>query len=385
MRRNIKIDIPGESLSYDIVVGSGLLATCGEAAKKVLPVQAQKICLVSNKKVFGLYGAAVKKSLNKAGFKVSVWLMRDGERHKSFDSLQQLLSFLSEQKFSRTDAIVALGGGVVGDLAGFAASVYQRGIPVLQMPTTLVSQIDSSVGGKTAVNTKFGKNLVGTFYQPSGVLIDIETLQTLPRRELTAGFCEAIKQGAISGPQLFGKTKQFLEQFPVREFRSSFGAENNDLHVKLAGLIHDQIRFKAEIVSGDQKEDPGKSDPRSRKILNFGHTVGHALEKVTEYKRLKHGEAVGYGILAAAKLSKSLEIFSEDGLNLLSDVVRLAGGLPKLDGITVGEIIKALAFDKKKSGKTITWILLKDIGKPVLIPDSDIPVQLIRQSIKSIL
>lgn len=383
MQKNIKIDIAGESVFYDINVGSGTLARCGEWVRSVLPTETQKIAIVSNKKVFGLYGATVKKSLVKAGFKVETWLMQDGEKPKNFGSLQNLLSFLSENKFTRGDAIVAFGGGVVGDLTGFAASIYLRGIPFLQIPTTLVSQIDSSVGGKTAVNTAFGKNLIGTFYQPAGVMVDVETLRTLPRRELTAGFCEAIKQGAISGDKLFDQTKKFLENYPVKEFDNGF--RRDDFNEDLIGFITSQIAFKAEIVAGDQKEDLKRTDGRSRKILNFGHTIGHALEKVTAYKRLKHGEAVGYGILAAANLSKGLELLDENSLNLLSNVVRSAGKLSKLNNVLVDEVFQALAFDKKRSGKTTTWILLKKIGDPILVPESEIPISLIKKTIKAIL
>jgi len=281
---------------------------------------------------------------------------------------------------------VVLGGGVVGDLAGFAASIYLRGIPFLQIPTTLVSQIDSSVGGKTAVNTEHGKNLIGTFYQPNGVLIDVDTLQTLPGRELTAGFCEAVKQGAIADKKLFNLTRDFLLQYPIGEFSILYADKRSEaLKTALIELVKAQVSFKAEIVSGDQKEELGRKDGRSRKILNFGHTIGHALEKATNYKVLKHGEAVGYGMRAAGEISKNLDILDENSLNLLLDVVSLAGKLPKLDGITVDEVVRAASFDKKKAGKAITWILLKNIGEPVLVTDTEIPVSLVKNSIKTIL
>jgi 3-dehydroquinate synthase len=386
MNQNVKVKTFSESGSYEISIGDGLLAGCGEWARGCLPGGTGKLLIVSNQKVFGLYGGKVRKSLEKAGFKPTVWLMRDGERHKNFRSLQQLLSFLSEQKFTRIDAVVALGGGVVGDLAGFAAAVYLRGIPVLQIPTTLLAQIDSSVGGKAAVNTRHGKNLIGAFYQPSGVLIDIDTLQTLPRRELTAGFCEAVKQGAVAGRKLFGQTKLFLETYPVKGFSRYFQANKNDeFKPALVSLIKAQVSFKAAIVAGDQKESLARKDARSRKILNFGHTIGHALEKAAGYRKLKHGEAVGYGMLAAAELAKNLDILDKNSLNLLSDVVHLAGELPKLRGIESDKIIRALAFDKKKAGENITWILLKKIGLPVLVGDNEIPISMVKRSIKTIL
>lgn len=390
MDRTVKIKTFGETAAYDIRIGSGLLDLCGEWARGCLPPgpsgPTQKIALISDRKVFKLYGDRAQRSLAKAGYKVSFSLIPDGEQHKNFRSLQQVLSFLGEQKFTRADAVVALGGGVVGDLTGFAAAVYLRGIPFLQIPTTVVSQIDSSVGGKTAINSEHGKNLIGAFYQPHGVLIDVDTLRTLPRRELTAGFCEAVKQGAIAGKKLFAQTRNFLQRYRIDRLSEYYTSENGaDFKVELINLVKAQVSFKAGIVSGDQKEALGRKDGRSRKILNFGHTIGHALEKVTDYKALKHGEAVGYGILAAAEISKNLDILDKNSLNLLSDVVRLAGRLPKLDQISVAEVIQAISFDKKKAGSTVTWILLEKIGAPVLVTDNEIPASLIKQSIKTIL
>ncbi len=383
MDQTVKVKTSGEPRSYPITIGAGLLEACGEWAVDCLPHETRKIAIVSNKKVFGLYGDKVKKGLERAGFKTAVWLMPDGERYKNFRTLEQLLSFLSEQKFTRIDAVAALGGGVIGDLAGFAAAVYLRGIPVLQIPTTLLAQIDSSVGGKTAVNTGHGKNLVGAFYQPNGVLIDVDTLQTLPRREVTAGFCEVVKQGSVAGQKLFDQTRAFLQTYPVKGFSGYF--KNDKFQTELISLIKAQVFFKAGIVAQDQKESLTRKDARSRKILNFGHTVGHALEKTTGYRKLKHGEAVGYGMMAAGEIAKNLDILDENSLNLLLDVVKLAGDLPKLPGIDIEEIIRALAFDKKKAGENITWILLKKIGVPVLIEGNRIPVSLIRRSIKTIL
>ncbi len=389
MDQAVKINIPGENQAYGIEIGAGRLKTCGEWAKKCLAAHTgdtRKILIVSNKKVFGLYGEQVRKSLVRNGYRVSTWLMPDGEKYKNLKSLQKLLAFLGAQGFTRADAVVALGGGVVGDLAGFAAAVYLRGIPVLQIPTTLLSQIDSSVGGKTAINTEYGKNLVGAFYQPRGVLIDIETLQTLPRRELTAGFCEAIKQAALAGRPLFNRTAGVLETYGTGKFAGFFdGPGGEKFRDRLAELIMAQVAFKAKIVAGDQKEGLKRLDPQSRKILNFGHTVGHALEKVFNYQRLKHGEAVGYGMLAAGEISKNLGFLDKNSLKSLVDVIGYAGPLPSIGNIKPEDVIKAAAFDKKKAGSVTTWILLKEIGKPVLIGDDKIPAPVVKQSIKTIL
>ncbi|MDQ3800225.1 MAG: 3-dehydroquinate synthase [Acidobacteriota bacterium] len=381
--QKVKVELSGNAHEYEIEIGRDLLNGCGEWAKKCLSEKARKIVVVSNPKIFRLYGEAAKNSLEKSGFEVSVWLMKDGERHKSFRSLEAALRFFSEIKLKRTDAVVALGGGVVGDLAGFAAAVYLRGIAFLQIPTTLLAMIDSSVGGKTAVNTEFGKNLIGAFHQPRGVLIDVDVLQTLPRRELTAGFCEAVKQGAIADEKLFNQTAGFLRNYsPPQQFKKFFSRQ--DFSENLQKLIAAQVAFKAEIVSQDERESADRSDRKSRKILNFGHTVGHALEKVTDYKRFKHGEAVGYGILAAAEISKEVANFVQDDIKSLNDVVRLAGNLPTADGIRIEDVIKAISFDKKSIGESLQWILLEKIGNPKIFSDRDIPKTVIEKSLRKI-
>jgi 3-dehydroquinate synthase len=360
------------SSSYNVQIGAGLIENCGKSARSSLRANTRKIAIISNKKVYGLYGNRLQTSLKRAGFETPVWLIGDGERFKSLRSFETALAFFSQSGLTRTDAVIALGGGVVGDLTGFAAAVYLRGIPFLQVPTTLLSMIDSSVGGKTGVNSAFGKNLIGAFHRPYGVFADVETLKTLPKRELTAGFCEAVKQGAISGAKLFNKTSKFLE--------------NNDIADmdELSELIQDQIAFKAKIVAGDEQESVSRTDPKSRKILNFGHTLAHALEKVTNYRYFKHGEAVGWGILFAAHLSKILDILDQHELKLLCDVVHRTGTLPEINKIDPQKIIEAFRFDKKVIGEQPQWILLNGIGKPVIVPGTDIPKSAIRQALKAI-
>jgi len=310
-------------------------------------------------------------------------LMKDGERHKTVHSAESVLKFFSEKQLSRTDAAVALGGGVVGDLAGFASAVYLRGISFLQIPTTLLAMIDSSVGGKTGVNSTFGKNLIGAFHQPKGVLIETSTLKTLPTRELTAGFCEAVKQGAIGSQALFTKTGDFLAAFPPSDF-SQF-ADGKKFQTQLSDLIFSQIAFKAEIVAGDASEASSRNDRKSRKILNFGHTLAHALEKVTDYKYLKHGEAVGYGILFAAELSKSLAIYSENDVKLLNDVLHRAGPLPRLANINALEVFEAFSHDKKHLSGSLQMILLKGIGNPVILNEIDLPRSTVLKTLKKFL
>ena len=379
----INLNLTGRVAEYEIAIGAGILSASGNSLRDYLGKNVRRVAVVSNRKVFRLYGETVKRSLKSAGFEVCVFLMGDGERYKNFRVLENTLRFFGEKKLKRSDAVVALGGGVVGDLAGFAAAVYLRGVAFLQIPTTLLSMIDSSVGGKTAVNTEFGKNLIGAFYQPVGVLVDVETLRTLPRRELTAGFCEAVKQGAIADRQLFDRTAEFLRNYSPNNFKKYFTDEI--FLADLQTLLTAQISFKAGIVLQDEREDEARNDAKSRKILNFGHTVGHALEKVTNYKTFKHGEAVGYGILVAGEIAKNIGIFAKDELNLLYDVVASVGKLPTAANIDIEKIIQAFEFDKKSTADSLKWILLEKIGKPKIVESRDISPEILQKSLTSVL
>jgi 3-dehydroquinate synthase len=253
----------------------------------------------------------------------------------------------------------------------------------LQIPTTLLAMIDSSVGGKTGVNSDFGKNLIGAFHQPNGVLIDVETLKTLPHRELVAGFCEAIKHGAIASRELFSLTSGFLQNYPLKNFRKF--SDDVQFLSKFENLLAAQVAFKAEIVMNDEREAAGRTDAKSRKILNFGHTLGHALEKVTDYKYFKHGEAVGYGILFASELSKKLEILDANELKLLNDVFQNIGSLPETKNIQIEKVVQAFSFDKKNIGRSLQWILLKGIGEPVILSNTEIPEKSLQKTLKKIL
>lgn len=371
MTETVRVATREKAASYEIRIGGGLLPAVGEWAAATLGGRPGRVAIISNKKVFGLYGESALSSLTAAGFQPFVYLIGDGERFKSLKTLEKTLEFLSRNGLSRTDAVLALGGGVVGDLAGFAASVYLRGIDFLQVPTTLLSMIDSSVGGKTGVNSSFGKNLIGSFYQPRGVLIDTDTLRTLPAREVTAGFCEAVKQGAIGGRKLFNATAKYLQNLEGK--RLSERLDDGRFSVELASMLAAQVSFKARIVAGDERESAERMDARSRKVLNFGHTFGHALEKVTNYRYLRHGEAVGHGIKFASALSKNLGLLALDEVKLLNDVVRRAGKLPPIDNIDPREIFATFKYDKKMINDSLHWILLERLGKPVIFPHSKIP------------
>lgn len=369
--QKITIGFSESSAAYDIEIGSGTIGTAGKWARRRLGKATSRVVVLSNPTVFKLYGDAVENSLIESGFTVSHFLMKDGEEHKSLRTAESALKALSEAGLGRTDAVVALGGGVVGDLAGFVSAVYLRGIAFLQIPTTLLAMIDSSVGGKTGVNSAFGKNLIGAFHQPKGVLIDVSTLATLPQRELTAGFCEMIKHGAIAGKPLLKRTDELLARYPIDEF--SRHLSDTTFRAEISGLIASNVEFKARIVAGDERESSARTNSTSRKILNFGHTLAHALEKVTGYKYLRHGEAVGYGILFAAELSKTLALIDINSVNLLNGVVHRAGTLPPLNDLDPQEVFEAFSFDKKVVAGSLQMILLKAIGKPVIVSGDDIP------------
>ncbi len=344
---------------YEIKIGFGVIENVGNDARRWLGPHARRIAVISNKTVFEIYGQLSVLSLRTAGFEVSSCLLRDGEQAKSLNSIQNLISFLSNENFERSDGILALGGGVVGDVAGFAAAIYLRGLPFIQVPTTLLAQIDSAVGGKTAVNLKTGKNLVGAFHQPAGVLSDVRTLQSLPRRELVAGLCECVKQGVVSGKPLFNQTRRVLG-----ELNSS---SVTLMSLPLVKMIAAHCAFKAAVVKGDEREDRDRSDRRSRRILNFGHTAGHALEAVTRYKRFRHGEAVGVGMLVAGELSKHLGMLPAAELELLREAVRQCGRLPRTDDLDENDILEAIAHDKKSVSGSVQWVLLEGIGRPRIV------------------
>src|SRR2546421_2393155 len=392
--QRVQVRLPARKQEYEIKIDADLLSELGRSARVCLGEGPRRTAVISNKTVFDLYGERVVKSLRASGFKIAHWLMNEGEQHKSLRSLEKALFFLSEAGLERGDAIVALGGGVVGDLAGFAAAVYLRGIAFVQVPTTLLAQIDSSVGGKTGVNTSAGKNLVGAFHQPAAVLIDTETLRTLPPRELTAGWCEAIKQGAVGDRKLFGRTRKFLEDEARRKKDKRRGGEIDERGYEerdekrdeeLSRIIAAQCAFKARIVAGDEREEVSRADARSRRVLNFGHTVGHALEALTGYRRFRHGEAVGYGMIAAAEISKRLGLLDRSELESLREVVRLAGHLPEASDLDTETVCRALRSDKKAVGGSVRWVLLERIGRARIVDGRDVPDALVRASVRAAL
>jgi len=371
----LQISLKSNSRTSDLKIASGIRRDLGQLISDSDEFVPRRVLIFSNKRVFGLYGKEVVASLRRNKLQVFEFLMPEGERYKSFRVLEQAVSFLGNSHFERNDLVVALGGGVVGDLAGFSASVYLRGIPFIQMPTTLLAQIDSSVGGKTGINLSVGKNMVGSFYQPPLVLIDTETLSTLPKRELVAGFCEMVKQSLVANKSLFKTTTQLLAQ-----------AQNDRgvIHTsEFEALIAAHCEFKASIVANDEREATNRLDTRSRRILNFGHTTAHAIEAITHYKVFRHGEAVGYGILVAGEISKNLGLLSDVELESLRYAVQHCGQLPRADNLDIDQIIRALERDKKSVAGQINWVLLGGIGSPRIVPGSEISAKLLRLSLRT--
>jgi len=349
---------------YDIFIESGSLVRTGEIARTALG-KARRIALFSNARVFELCGKRVERSLREAGFLPLVHLVSDGERAKSIRTAERAWTALLANRFERGDAVLALGGGVVGDLAGFVAATFLRGIPYLQVPTTLLAQIDSSVGGKTGINHPLGKNLIGAFHQPAAVIIDPSVLRTLPRRELRAGLYEALKYGIIRDAELTAFLKDRMTQIQAL-----------DLDV-LTSIITRCCEIKAEVVAADEREGG------IRKILNFGHTVGHALEAVTAFRLLKHGEAVGYGMKCATSIAERIGLIAgSEALEIVKDVNAI-GPLPSIERLASTEITAAMAHDKKVVRGRLSLILPTRIGDVVVRDDIAMPV--VRSAVRALI
>jgi 3-dehydroquinate synthase len=358
----------------EISAGAGILDDLGREARRILGSSTQKIAIISNANVFSLFGRNVARSLREGNFTVSEWLMGDGERYKSLPTLESALEFLSVFNLARTDAVLSLGGGVVGDVAGLAAALHLRGVPLMHAPTTFLAQIDASIGGKTAVNTGVGKNVIGAFHQPVAVWIDTLTLKTLPPRELTSGWCEAVKQGAAGSSVLFRDTYGFLR----RSCSDSTGPAEPSVQMLMA-----HCAFKGSIVSRDEREETSRSDPKSRRILNFGHTTAHALETVSGYRRFRHGEAVGYGMIVAGEISARLGLLPPSELKLLRDAVSLCGHLPRADNLDAASIVKVIGHDKKRVRDEMKWVLLERIGRARIVDGREISPDLLRASLQA--
>jgi len=345
------IQVSLDSRSYQILIGTGLLRTLGDRCAE-LPLT-RRAMVVTNPAVNRLYGAAALASLRRAGFHTSIVQVPGGERAKSLSQTARLYRAFLRHRMDRRSAVIALGGGVIGDLAGYAAATYLRGLPLIQVPTTLLAQVDSSVGGKVAVNLPEGKNLVGAFYQPSLLVADTETLRSLPSRELRAGLAEVVKYGMIADPELFHYIDVNLDAILRIEPEP------------LAFLVARSCAIKARVVEQDEREEG------LRAILNFGHTVGHALEAASGYRRLLHGEAISIGMVVATKLSVMRGLCGEEDLQRVRSLLARIG-LPTSTKLSSTRIIKTIGYDKKIKNNVIHFVLTKGLGHVTVAAISDL-------------
>jgi len=334
--------------SYDIRIGTGLLSEVGSSLRGL--GFSGRVGVVTDPVVRRLHAPTVMRSLRSAGYEAHAIVVPAGERAKTLRWVSVILDELARGRFERGSVLLALGGGVVGDLAGFAAAVFVRGIPFVQVPTTLVAQVDSSVGGKTGVNHPVGKNLIGAFHQPRLVLIDPETLNTLPRREWIAGLAEVIKYGMIADEKLFA----YLEQHMDALLRMEQGPVTH--------IIARSCQIKASVVEEDERE----SD--RRRVLNYGHTVGHALEALAGYRRLVHGEAVAIGMVQEADLSHHLGHCSGEVVARQRALVREAGLPDRLPRVTFSDLWAAMQHDKKVAHGRVYCVLPERIGAVTITP-----------------
>ena len=340
---------------YPVFVGCGLLNKLGEKVEEL--GYSGRVAIISDETVFSIYGHRTEEVLREVGLIVNSFVVPSGEENKTIDSAIKIYDFLVEKQIERGDILIALGGGMVGDLAGFVAATFLRGISWVQVPTSLVAMVDASIGGKVGINHSLGKNLIGTFYQPSFVLADCDTLISLPKRELTSGWAEVIKYGLITDEGFL----RFLE------------ANVNKLTDLELATVHQAIvrsvTIKSQIVSEDEKE-VGK-----RIILNYGHTIAHGLEAASQYRQFLHGEAVAIGMMGAAKLSQKRGLLSVKAVEWQQSLLQRFGLVVSFAGLDLVDIIEAMKLDKKVKAKDIRWVLLQNLGSATIrsnVPQQDV-------------
>jgi 3-dehydroquinate synthase len=341
----LRIDVRTPSRAYAVTLGDGVL----DRARRLLDDLRlpERRFIVSSPLVWRLHGTRAARALGSA----EAILVPDGERFKQIATVSRIHESLIRANADRASTLITFGGGVIGDMAGFAAATYLRGVPLVHVPTTLLAQVDSAIGGKVGVNHALGKNLIGAFYQPHAVVIDSSVLSTLPRREFRAGLYEVIKYGMTSSGPLFDRI--------VRDRDAIFSKDPRTL----TEVIAESCRIKAAVVAADEQE----SGPR--RVLNFGHTAGHALEAVTKYRRYRHGEAVAYGMLVAADLATARGALADRDRKALADLIASLGPLPPIADITVNEICEAMQHDKKMVAGRLHFVLPTSVGSSTIVDD----------------
>jgi len=348
MPEPVRIAVATPSRSYDVIIQDGALDRIGSLLDA--SGAPRRRFVVSSPLVWRLHGARIAHTLDLTASADPI-LVPDGERFKHLGTVARIYDALVQAKADRGSALVAVGGGVIGDMAGFAAATFLRGIALVHIPTTLLAQVDSAIGGKVGVNHALGKNLIGAFHQPQAVIADPDALATLPRREFRAGLYEVIKYGVTSSADLFDRV--------ARDRRAIFARGP----ASLTPVIAESCRIKASVVQVDERE----AGPRM--ILNFGHTAGHALEASTRYRRYRHGEAVAYGMLVAARLAANRGALAERDRRALADLIASLGPLPPIGDIPASQLVDAMRLDKKVVGGTRYFVLPTTIGAATVVDD----------------
>jgi 3-dehydroquinate synthase len=358
-----RVSINVKPRPYEAVIGSGALRDVAEEIESALGRKPSKTFVITVPPVKKHWGPPVSAALKAAGLECELLEFADGESNKNVRTVETLTARLVKAGADRQSLIIALGGGVAGDVAGFVASVYMRGIDVVQIPTTFLAQVDAAIGGKTGVNLSAGKNLIGTFHQPRLVLSDPEVLATLPEREFRSGLYEALKCGVIREPKIFEFMEQKREKVLSRD------------PATMEWLITECVRVKAKVVAADEFE----SD--ERRILNFGHTIGHALEAETSYKQFLHGEAVAWGMVGAAMIAAAMQKSDGETAKRIIGTVLAYAPLPKVQSRSKN-VIKRMHSDKKKQNGHVHFILPRQIGEVEIV--SDVPDRAVQQAVEEI-
>src|SRR5882672_1473487 len=354
----VRIDVPTPSRAYSVTIGDGALDGVGRALDD-LGAPARRF-IVSSPLVWRLHGSQLARAVTVA----APILVPDGERFKQLATVARIYDALVRANADRATTLVTFGGGVIGDMAGFAAATYLRGVALVHVPTTLLAQVDSAIGGKVGVNHPLGKNLIGAFHQPHAVIVDPLVLVTLPRREFRAGLYEVIKYGMTSSASLFDRV--------ARERKAIFTRSPE----ALTPIIAESCRIKASVVADDERE----AGPR--RVLNFGHTAGHAIEAVTKYRRFRHGEAVGYGMLVAAELAKARGALADRDRQALGDVITSLGPLPPIADLSATEMLDAMKHDKKVVAGRLHFVLPTAVGATTIV--DDVTAEEIRGALKRV-
>ncbi len=355
----VRIDVATPSRHYPVTIADGAL---GRVRRLLDDVKApERRFIVSSPVVWRFHGPEVARALGSSEAPI---LVADGERHKHLATVSRIYDALTRANADRETTLITFGGGVIGDMAGFAAATYLRGIPLVHVPTTLLAQVDAAIGGKVGVNHPLGKNLIGSFYQPHAVIVDPLVLATLPRREFRAGLYEVIKYGMTSSPTLFDRVRQQKREIFARTPEA------------LLPLIAESCRIKAAVVASDEREGG------PRRVLNFGHTAGHALEAVTKYRRYRHGEAVAYGMLVAAALGRTRGALAELDRQALAELIAGLGPLPPIADVPAGQILEAMKHDKKMVGGRLNFVLPIAVGATTIV--DDVTDKELRSALKSV-